>query len=198
MKGGAQKYIIQISDQSKDQDLIKAISQSDERAFQVLFNRYYKGLLVTALNVLKEKDQAKDIIQDLFFWLWQNRESLEIQSSVAAYLKRAVINRCLNLLKKEQKLLDSEDWEEPINSSPNPHELIEGEELKAFIDHALGQLPERCRLVFSLKRIEGFSVKEIADQLEISPKTVENQITKALKHLRQELRPYLRKNSDPP
>lgn len=187
-----------LSEHSDDQALIQAISASDERAFQILFERYYKMCLASALNVLKEQDQAKDIVQDLFFWVWKNREDLNIQSSLAGYLKRATVNRCLNLLKKEQKFGDQQDWDEPIHEQANPHELMEGAELQAFIAHALMQLPERCRLVFTLKRIEGYSVKEIAAQLEISPKTIENQITKALKHLRQELEPYLKKTKGPP
>lgn len=187
-----------ITEHSDDTALIEAISASNERAFQVLFHRYYKMCLASALNVLKEQDQAKDIVQDLFFWLWKNREDLDIKSSVPGYLKRATVNRCLNLLKKEQKFGDQQDWEEPIHSQANPHELMEGEELQAFIALALLQLPERCRLIFTLKRIEGYSVKEIAAQLEISPKTIENQITKALKHLRQELEPYLKKTKGPP
>lgn len=186
------------TERTSDETLIHLVSASNEQAFQVLFHRYYKMCLASALNVLKEQDQAKDIVQDLFFWLWKNREDLDIKSSVPGYFKRATVNRCLNLLKKEQKFGDQQDWEEPINGQANPHELMEGEELQAFIAHALLQLPERCRLIFTLKRIEGYSVKEIAAQLEISPKTIENQITKALKHLRQELEPYLKKTKGPP
>jgi len=170
----------------------------DEKAFQELFNRFFKMLLASAMQIVKEQDQAKDLVQDLFFWFWKNREDLEIQSSLAGYLKRAIVNRALNLLKKEQKFRDQDDWDEPINDHPNPHQIMEGEELDAYINHSLKQLPERCRLVFQLKRLEGYSIKEIADELEISPKTVENQITKALKHLREALEPYLKKNNGPP
>lgn len=198
MKGTESENTTLLSEQSSDEVLIEALTQSKEQAFQLLFHRYYKLCLASAINVLKEQDQAQDIVQDLFFWIWKNREDLNIQSSLAGYLKRATINRCLNLLKKEQKFGDQQDWEEPIHSQPNPHELLEGEELQAFITHALMQLPERCRLIFTLKRIEGFSVKEIATQLDISPKTIENQITKALKHLRKELEPYLKKTKGPP
>lgn len=198
MKGTESKNIALVSEQSSDEVLIKAVVQSNEQAFQLLFNRYYKLCLASAINVLKRQDQAQDIVQDLFFWIWKNRASLNIQSSLPGYLKRASVNRCLNLLKKEQKFSDQQDWEEPIHSQPNPHELLEGEELQAFIAHALLQLPERCRLIFTLKRIEGYSVKEIAAQLDISPKTIENQITKALKHLRIELKPHLKKTKGPP
>lgn len=198
MKDDQNQDKTRISDQSADDILIAAIQQSNERAFRELFNRYYKILVAAALQVLKEQDQAKDMVQDLFFWLWKNRETLDIQSSVPGYLKRATINRCLNLLKKEQKFNDSESWEEPLNSSPTPQEIMEGEEMETKVQKALDELPERCRIVFSLKRIEGYSIKEIAEQLDISPKTVENQITKALKHLRLRLEPYLKKNNGPP
>jgi len=183
---------------NSDEALIAAIKMGDEKAFQELFNRFFKMLLASAMQIVKEQDQAKDLVQDLFFWFWKNREDLEIQSSLAGYLKRAIVNRALNLLKKEQKFRDQDDWDEPINDHPNPHQIMEGEELDAYINHSLKQLPERCRLVFQLKRLEGYSIKEIADELEISPKTVENQITKALKHLREALEPYLKKNNGPP
>ncbi|MCR9152638.1 MAG: RNA polymerase sigma factor [Croceimicrobium sp.] len=186
------------ADDLKDHELLAAIASSDEKALQQFFNRYYKTLVGTAFNILKDEEQAKDIVQDLFFWLWKNRESLSIKSSVLAYFKRATINRCLNLLKKNQKFSDQEDWQEPIQASPNPQELMEAQELEAFVAQALLQLPERCRLIFTLKRLEGLSVKEIAEKLEISPKTVENQITKALKHLSSSLKPYLAKNNSPP
>jgi len=186
------------ADDLKDHELLAAIASSDEKALQQFFNRYYKTLVGTAFNILKDEEQAKDIVQDLFFWLWKNRENLSIKSSVLAYFKRATINRCLNLLKKNQKFSDQEDWQEPIQASPNPQELMEAQELEAFVAQALLQLPERCRLIFTLKRLEGLSVKEIAEKLEISPKTVENQITKALKHLSSSLKPYLAKNNSPP
>lgn len=186
------------ADDLKDHELLAAIASSDEKALQQFFNRYYKTLVGTAFNILKDEEQAKDIVQDLFFWLWKNRESLSIKSSVLAYFKRATINRCLNLLKKNQKFSDQEDWQEPIQASPNPQELMEAQELEAFVAQVLLQLPERCRLIFTLKRLEGLSIKEIAEKLEISPKTVENQITKALKHLSSSLKPYLAKNNSPP
>lgn len=186
------------SKEFSDRALLGAIAEGNERAFQAFFHRYYRSMVNSAFRIVGDLDTAKDLAQDLFFWVWKNRARLEIHTAVGAYLKRAIVNRCLNHLKRESKWQDTPDWDEPVHTQANPQELVEAEDLKKEVDQALQQLPERCRLVFTLKRFEGLSIKEIAEELDISPKTVENQITKALKHLREALKSHLVKNNRPP
>jgi RNA polymerase sigma-70 factor (ECF subfamily) len=182
----------------KDSALLDALRLSNELAYRVIFDRHYKTLVGTAYNLLKDINSAKDITQDVFVWLWKNRESHNITSALLPYLKRATINRCLNLIKREARLNADEPDEGSMQDLGSPEETMAGLELRTKIDRALSELPERCRITFTLKRIEGYSVKEIAEQLDVSPKTVENQITKALKHLKLRLADYLKERGQSP
>lgn len=170
-----------------DQELLNRIQQDDQTAFRKLFDRHYKTLLGTAINVLKEVDTGKDIVQEVFFQIWKKRSNLDVHTNLSAYLKRAVINRCLNVI-KQRKPTVNDDWllESPATLASALDDLAH-QDLKAAMEKALESLPERCRIVFVMKRLEGLSQKEIAQQLNISTKTVENQITKALKVLKEAL-----------
>ena len=135
---------------------------------------------------------ARDLAQDVLAELWNKRKTLEIRSSRISYLRRAGVNKTLNYIKARRL-----DFNEP-ERSPNPpaeaaqaQQLLENQDLQRLINAAVEALPERCRIVFTLCRLEGKSHKEIATQLQISTKTVENQMTKALLSLRRRLQPYL-------
>ena len=167
-----------------DNDLIDAIKRDNKSAFRALFDKYYQLLLAVAINFIKDVNTAKDIVQEVFFQIWQKREQLNISSSVEAYLKRSVINRSLNLIKYQQRLTGDEALGFKESNEVSALEKIQANELQEVIQHALDSLPERCRLIFIMRRVEGLSHKEIAEKLEISPKTIENQMTKALKILK--------------
>ncbi len=175
-----------------DQELIKRISNNDKAAFRILFDRYYKLMLGTAINLLKDVDSSKDAVQEVYIQLWKNRDKITITSSIENYLKRAVINRSLNQIKYKSRF-ESEPDEEQLSDAPTSQEQIEAAELKSVIDKAIETIPERSRLVFKLRRQEDLSLKEIAKKLDISPKTVENQLTKALKILKDAVKPYVEK-----
>jgi len=170
-----------------DQELLSQIQQDDQTAFRKLFDRHYRTLLGTAINILKEVDTGKDVVQEVFFQVWKKRTTLDVHSNLAAYLKRAVINRCLNVI-KQRKSTVNEEWllESPATLASALDNLAH-QDLKTAMEKALEILPERCRLIFVMKRLEGMSQKEIAKELGISTKTVENQITKALKVLKDAL-----------
>ncbi len=150
-------------------------------------------MLGVGINITKDVDTAKEVVQEVFFQFWKNRETLSTEISIRNYLKRAVINRCLNQIKYNSKFTSDEILEETEGTQLTPDKAFETEELKKRIDLALNNLPEKARLIFILKRQEGMSLKEIAEKLDISPKTVENQITRAVKLLKAELEPYLKK-----
>lgn len=176
-----------------DEQLIKSIADSDNAAFKELFNRYYKILLGTSINLLKAIDPAKDVVQDVFLQLWKNREKTNINSSVLNYLKRAVINTSLNQIQRNKRFEDEEVLLQFEGDEKDGEEILENEDLQKIMKLALLKVPEKSRIIFILKRQEGLSLKEISEKLEISPKTVENQITKALKILKESLAPYYQK-----
>lgn len=174
-----------------DQNLIQQIRQSSHTAFRELFQRYYQILLATAINLLTDVNLAKDVVQDVFLQLWKKRESLNIQSSVKAYLQRAVINKALNQIKARKRITDEKPLVTMEASFHSAHDNLNAQDLNKAIEKALDTLPERCRLIFVLRRMEGYSHKEIAEMLDISTKTIENQITKALKVLKEAVKPFV-------
>lgn len=175
-----------------DQDL-KALFQKDaEQAIELLFRLYYKKVCQAVYKIIPKEETTEDLAQEVFYELWRKKDYLKVHTSYAAYLRRAAVNKALNYLRDQKiKLDDSTTMRQLEVQAPLSDEKLEAAELQSVIDQAVDQLPERCRLVFVLSRFEQMSHKEIADQLDISPKTVENQITKALKILRRTLGPYL-------
>jgi len=166
-----------------DLDLMTAVKADDQKAYRVLFNRYYKYLLVTAYNYVPDQNLVRDFAQDVFLEIWKKRKTLNI-SNVKAYLRRAVINKSLNHIKAQR--LDFEEDQSNLDSTQQESAQADLEyiELQEAVNQAIESLPERCRAVFALRRFEELSLKEIAAQLDISPKTVENQLTKAMKIMR--------------
>ena len=140
----------------------------------------------SAIRILKDEHLAEDITQDVFLELWKKRDIRQINTALKAYLRRSVMNRCLNYI-RDQKMAFEEEDKLPEWPSSNSDALanMETGELEQSLQKAIEALPDRCRIVFNLSRFENLSYRQIADQLEISIKTVENQISKALRLLRQ-------------
>lgn len=177
---------------SNDFELIKQIKTGSKLAFRALFDRYYKYLVVTSYNIQGDADKARDLAQDVFLELWQKKSQINITSSLKSYLRKAVYNKTINYI-KAQRIDFKENEELPIQKEreASAQQMLEKEDLQEIINRAIESLPEKCRLVFTLCRLEQLSHKEIANQLGISTKTVENQMTKALKVLKSALQPYL-------
>ncbi|GAA4395784.1 RNA polymerase sigma-70 factor [Nibrella viscosa] len=179
--------------QLTDQEILTAIQQGNERVYEAVFRQHYKPLCQYGYSFLKDWDDTEEVVQSVFLTIWEKREGLEITSSLKSYLYRAVHNRCLNRIKHlavqtEYQQHVSTDigqaFEAPVQS------LLAGE-LSERLQAAIQRLPEQCRLVFTMSRFDELKYQEIADQLGISSKTVENQIGKALRILRTELSEYL-------
>ncbi len=154
----------------------------------MLFSTYFAPMCHVANRIVQNGDTAKDIVQDVFVRLWTNREKLRITSSLQGYLKQSVINAGIDHQRRayEQKKIRWDDAVSQLDVSATKTGLeeLESTEIKHMVDRAISNLPERCRLVFILSRHEGLTYNQIAEKLEISPKTVENQMSKALKTLR--------------
>lgn len=176
-----------------DTDLFKKVKLGDEKAFELLFKSFYQKLCNYACNMLKDIEEAEEIVQKVFINIWEKREHIEIETSLKSYLYRSVNNTCLNKIKQNniyglhhQIIKVSQP-----QSEDSTNQQMESSELGTAINEAVALLPEQCRLVFQLSRFEGMKHIEIAEQLGISPKTVENHIGKALKILRDQLKNYL-------
>lgn len=175
-----------LSTSEEEKEWLHLLLTNDEKALELIFERYYKYLVVTAFNVVNDSHKARDLVQDVFFNFWKKREALNIQTSLKSYLRKAVINRALDEIKKQKRMIWDEEvveYNQPVQKEEAINNLA-AEDLQQVINYAIDQLPEKCRLVFSLSRFEEMSHKEIAAHLSISVKTIENQITKALKVIR--------------
>jgi RNA polymerase sigma-70 factor (ECF subfamily) len=175
------------------QDLVQKIRMSDEAAFEKLFRLFYPRLCNYAMSIVKDLDIAEEIVQDVLVGIWQTRNKLQIETSIRPYLYKSVNNRCLNHFRHQKVKQQHQTHEMAVaNAYAEPTSgRLELNELKTRIDMGMQQLPPACREVFRLSRMEQFSYKEIAEFLNISVKTVENHMGKALKIMRAELSDFL-------
>jgi RNA polymerase sigma-70 factor, ECF subfamily len=165
-------------------------THDDYRAFERLFKQYYRPVCAYAIKILNNPEIAEEVASDVFFKLWRNRERIEIQSSFDSYLFRAVRNQCFDYLKSQPKMPDLDIAEVPfelLTTTPSPEQEMVYWELYEKVEEAIEQLPPQCKLIFRMSRDEGFKYREIAEKLGLSVKTVETQMGRALKHLRDQL-----------
>ncbi|MBI4502016.1 MAG: RNA polymerase sigma-70 factor [Gemmatimonadetes bacterium] len=156
-----------------------------------LFRSYYARLVAVAESMLRERAAAEDVAQDVMVELWRRRESIVLETSLRAYLFRAVRNRALNHI-RHQRVAPRADLEAAADlaGAAADRDVMEGE-LNAALRAAVGDLPDRCREVFELSRVQGLKYAEIAETLGISIKTVEAQMGKAIRVLRVRLAAWL-------
>jgi RNA polymerase sigma-70 factor (ECF subfamily) len=168
-------------------------SFSDPESFERIFRTYYAQLCRSVYRIVQDKDVSEDIVQEVFMKIWTKREELSINLTVKSYLFAAAYNSSFNYLKQQKKFSDSEEetWVN-IAGSERADQSLYTSELDVHINQAINSLPPACRSVFVLSRYEELSYKEIAETLQISVKTVENQMIKALKVLRERLAPFLK------
>lgn len=179
--------------QLTDQMIFQSIKSGDEKALEMLFKEYYQPLCRYANSYLPDPDEAEEVVQNCFIKFWEKREKIDIQSSVKSYLYQIIRNACLNEIKhqkvkrnySEMVIQKGEDF-----GGASDEKTIH-DELEAKIRLAIQKLPQQCRLIFTMSRFEDLKYQEIADQLNISIKTVENQMGKALKMMRIQLQEYL-------
>jgi RNA polymerase sigma-70 factor (ECF subfamily) len=176
-----------------DAELVRRIRAGDERALEVVFRAHYAGMASFVQRYVRSSDLAEELVQDVFLKLWSKREQLTEIETFRTYLFRAARNTALNYLRRaklerrwreEQAVVD-----EPPTSYSADEETTEQEVAKA-VQAAIQRLPPRCREIFLLSRDGGLTYAEIARSLEISVKTVETQMGRALKSLRSSLQQY--------
>jgi RNA polymerase sigma-70 factor (family 1) len=170
-----------------DNQLLALLKDSEHDAFTELYNRYWKRLFAVAANQLDHPAEAEELVQDLFLDLWNRRQDLAITSTLSAYLSVSVNYKVINRMARrhrEQAHLNS------LAADTIDHSLEEWlsfEELKERLERVLSELPEKCKLVFTLSRTEGLTRREISRELGIAEKTVESHLTRALRQLRSAL-----------
>jgi len=176
------------SDGIKD---FEQLREGDTRALRRLFDRHYPGLVSVVYVYVNDEETSKDIAQEVFVDLWSRRHTLHIEQSLGAYLHRAAINRALNHLKAQQRYQTYDDdtpWSHLPDTTEQDLQWKERQdELEERLREAIEQLPEKCRVVFLLSRFERMTHREIAERLGISVKTIENQLLRAMRLLRQAL-----------
>jgi RNA polymerase sigma-70 factor, ECF subfamily len=174
-------------------ELLDRLRKGDEAAFDAIFRAWYPSLVRASESIVRSRAVAEEIVQDVMLELWKRRESLADNSSPQAYLFQSTRNRSLNHVRHARV----EKQGEPFATRPESvdaiaHSHIVEDEMRAAMERAIDGLPERCREIFELSRIRGLKYLEIAAMLGISVKTVEAQMGKALRILREELSPWLR------
>jgi RNA polymerase sigma-70 factor (family 1) len=166
-----------------DEQLLQQLKESSTLAFNEIYNRYWARLYYAAFEMLKDKAAAGDSTQDIFISLWLRREQIEIQN-LSSYLYGAVKRKALQHIRNGKVAQHHLDRITGIKFANETEEMLNETELKNSLTKGLSQLPEKCKEIFELSRFEDLSHHEIGERLNISTKTVANQINKAIKHLR--------------
>ena len=173
----------------RDTEIIRRIRNGDKEQFESLFRSSYVSLVRYAKTLIKDYDTAEEIVQDLFFRLWQDKEKINIESSLNGYLFRSVHNRCLHHI-EHNRIVErhAEEMSYRQTESPeSPSDILSYKELQDKIARILERLPEKCGKIFTMSRFEGLKYTEIAEKLSVSVKTVEANMGRALKEFRKEL-----------
>ena len=175
-----------------EEELINLMQQDSLGAFKEIYTRYWKALYAEAYKRLKNKDAAEEIVQELFTALWHKRYALSITQTLGGYLYASVGYRVIDYYRKEVTRLKYKESLQLVYSEADhsTEDAIMLNDLKLSINSIVNQLPDKCRSVYELSRVDHKTNKEIAQHLGISEKTVENHLTKALKRLRLSLNNY--------
>jgi RNA polymerase sigma-70 factor (ECF subfamily) len=169
---------------------------NDTGQFELFFNRYHTRMVLFAAKFTDDTEIARDIVQEVFLRTWENRNVITINSSLASYLFVAIRNRCANYIRQkavsgkyaseaeaELKQIEAEYY----SSEEEQNLILYEQETSTIIHRTISELPEKCREIFELSRYKGLKSSEIASQLNISVRTVETQIYRALKQLKEKL-----------
>jgi RNA polymerase sigma-70 factor (ECF subfamily) len=171
------------------------VKLGDEQAFELLFRKYYVSLCCFANKYSNDQEEAREVVQEVFTKIWEGREDIDPEESLKAFLFKITRNICINKLRRkkvESKYIEIYKLVYVDNREVSPYESLIADELNDNIATALGKIPPKCKRIFNLSRVEGLKYSEIAENLHISVKTVEAQMSKALQILRLELKDSLK------
>jgi RNA polymerase sigma-70 factor (family 1) len=175
-----------------DSELLQLLKAGSDAAFTAIYNRYWNKLFAVAVGKIKDLDEAEELVQELFVSLWKRRQELEITSGLEVYLAVSVKYKVIKILGKRYKLRKYKDSLDELGIvDDSTQQWLAFEELRERLSKLVGELPGKCQLVYRLSREKGYSQKQIAKELNISEKTVEAHLGKALKTLRTGLNQFL-------
>lgn len=176
----------------KELSLQQKIRHDDAAEFEALFRTYYAPLCHYALKIVQDQDVAEEIVQEFFYQYWKNRKTISIKFSLKAYFYRSIHNNALKHLRKQPLFVQDAQTlsEKESQQAENSLGDFEAKELLILVDKILDELPPRCSQIFRMSRFEGLKYQEIAQALQISVKTVEANMGKALEVFRKKLKPY--------
>lgn len=166
-----------------DEQLFSLVKAGNHLAFQTIYNKYWLNLFGNTYNILQDKALSEDVLHEVFTDIWLRRDVLEIQH-LKGYLYKAVRNNALLKIKKERLESINNIVTDHLTILPEVELDLNQDDLKLIIDQAIDELPVRCKEIFYMSRYQHYSIAEIASHYNISNRTVENQIYRALKHLR--------------
>lgn len=181
---------------SEDLLALKKIKEGNIKTFEHVFRMYYTSLCLYATSIIGRTDVAEEVVQDLFYVLWKERDKIQIFATLKGYLYRAVRNKSLQYFERADVRKRYEDNVKAKGCNYNmitPEEQLHYKELERLINDVLSKMPERRFKIFKMHRFEGRKYNEIANNLSVSVKTVEAEITKALRTLRKEIEVYTQK-----
>lgn len=176
-------------------NFIGQAKSGDELAFELLFRKYYVQLCSFANKFTSNTAESEEIVQEVFLNIWKKRDQLKLKQEIRPYLFKSVQNMCFNII-QHRKVIDQyhavinivyQNREEEFNT----YELVLYHELQTSVDKAISSLPTQCRRIFQMSRKDGLKYTEIAERMNISVKTVETQMSRALAKLKVELKDYL-------
>lgn len=177
-----------INEHHSDFELVEKLRKGDLHAFDQIFKKYGDRLFGFGLSYLKSKEETEGLVQDVFLKIWENKKNLKKESSLKSYLFTIAYHNMCHIFRKKQiheKFLEKKSFVE--NATINLDEQLEYKATLEQVDKLIEKLPEKQRIIFVKSRKEGKSSKEIADELNLAPGTVDNQISTALKFLRKNL-----------
>ena len=175
----------------QEKELLGALSRGEQKAFDCLFRRYYPMLCAYARRFVREED-AEEIVQEIMLWLWEKRQDIMVEISLPQYLFKITYHRALNLIARQEVSARADTrFYTKHQELPSDIDHQQIEELGKRINEAVAALPESYRTAFVMHRFKNMSYKEIATELNVSPKTIDYRIQQALKQLRRDLKEYL-------
>lgn len=176
-----------------DKELIAGLHNSDESVFETIFRTYYERLCNYANSIVNDMAEAEEIVQNTFLIIWEKREGTEIHTSLKSYLYQSVHNHCLNRIKhfKIRRQYSQHYQNNTELNVESTSETVLGNELDKQITDAIESLPKQCKAIFKLSRFENLTYAEIATQMGLSVKTIDNHMVRALKILRVKLKEYI-------
>ena len=177
-----------------EKNLLEHIRKDDEKAFEILFKSFYSDLVKYASGIVGNLTEAEDLVEEAFFWIWENRKMMKIEKSLKGYLFTIVYHRSVNHLekvKRHQHYLEAENVLKKNSVSNDVSSQLLEQEIQMKIARAIDELPQECKKIFTLNRFDGMKYREIAEKLNISINTVKTQMSRALAKIKEDLSDYL-------